>query len=319
MLFSIGGSSGLTWQDIVDIAQTCDELGFFGFYPSDHLMQVQAIGTTPARLDAPTMLAALAGHTRRLRLGPLVLANLFRHPVIVAKMFSTLDHASGGRAELGIGASWAKEEHTAHGFPYPPLRERLARLEEALEVITALWTQDRATFNGQYYQLRGVPFEPKPVQKPYPPIIIGGASNETLRIATRFADEWDILGPFSVVSEAFDRMRSACQQAGRDLSRMRVSHQMNILLTDSKADVERYVERRVAAVASDPHFKLLAQYSTPAEQIRDDLIAGDAGEVKASIQRWSDLGVNHIIFTTPRPFSRPMFEKFAAQVTPSFH
>jgi F420-dependent oxidoreductase-like protein len=318
MLFSVGGSSGLAWQDVLEIARACDELGFYGFYPSDHLMQVQMIGTTPARLDAPSMLIALSGHTRRLRLGPLVLGNLFRHPVIVAKMFCTLDHASNGRAELGIGASWAKEEHLAHGFPYPPLRERLARLEEALAVITALWTQDRASFDGKYYQLHNVPFEPKPVQKPYPPIIIGGASKETLRIATRYADEWNILGPYRTVEEAVSRMRQTCQEAGRDFSALRVSHQMNVLLTDRRADVELWVERRLAATASDPHFQLLPHYRTADEQIRDDLLAGDADEVKAAIQRWSALGVNHFIFTTPRPFNRQMFEHFSAQVMPSF-
>ena len=318
MRFSVGGSSGLNWQDYVEIAQTCDELGFHGFYPSDHLMQVQQRGTSGARLDSVTVLAALTGHTRRLRLGPLVLANLFRSPVMTAKMFQTIDHASNGRAELGIGASWVEAEHIAHGFPFPPLKERQARLEESLAIITSLWTQERTTFEGQYYSVHDVPFEPKPIQKPYPPIIIGGHSISTLRITARYADEWNMLAPRREVEERIPKMREVCQAAGRDFSALRISTQLPILLSDKKADIESYVERQVSAVAGNPHFKLSPCYTSVEDQIRDGCFAGDAEEIKAQAQRWLDIGVTHIIFTTPRPFDASMMERFARDVAPAF-
>src|SRR5580704_11602803 len=133
MIFSVGGSSGLTWNGLLEVVQTAEELGYFGSYPSDHLMQIAAgRGTSGARLDAPTMLACLAGYTTKIRLGTLVLGVLFRNPVIVAKMFNTIDQATNGRAELGIGATYSPDEHKLHGFPYPGFKERLARLEEAL-------------------------------------------------------------------------------------------------------------------------------------------------------------------------------------------
>ena len=164
VLFSVGGSSGLEWSDFLHICQTCDELGFHGFYPSDHLMQINpGRGTTPARLDGLTVMAAMAGHTRNLRLGMLVINNNFRHPVITAKMVNTIDHVSGGRAELGIGSGNVKHEFDVHGIPFPPFRERADRLDEALSVIKAIWTEEPASFQGTYYSLDEAPQMPKAV------------------------------------------------------------------------------------------------------------------------------------------------------------
>ena len=175
VLFSVGGSSGLEWNDFLHICQTCDELGFHGFYPSDHLMQINpGRGPTPARLEGLTVMAAMAGHTKNLRLGMLVVNNNFRHPVITAKMVNTIDHASGGRAELGIGSGNVKHEFDVHGMPFPPFKERADRLDEALSVIRAIWTEEPASFQGTYYSLNEAPQMPKPVQQPHPPIIVGG-------------------------------------------------------------------------------------------------------------------------------------------------
>jgi alkanesulfonate monooxygenase SsuD/methylene tetrahydromethanopterin reductase-like flavin-dependent oxidoreductase (luciferase family) len=318
VLFSIGGSSGLTWPALLEVVQTAEECGYFGFYPSDHLMQIAAgRGPSGARLDSVTMIACLAGYTTKLRLGTLVLGVLFRHPVIVAKMFNTIDQATNGRAELGIGATYSPDEHTLHGFAYPDFKERLGRLEEALEVIIALWTQQRATFNGKYYSLGGVEFEPKPVQKPYPPIIIGGKSKGTLRIAARFADDWDILGPPRDVEASIAQMKAICAERGRDFAKLRVSHQMQLFLTDSKADYEAIVDRQVQA-ASGPHFPLSTRYASPEEQVRDSLLGGDVEMVKEGVRKWKALGVTHLNFMTPRPFNRPMLERFAKEVMPEF-
>lgn len=318
MIFSIGGSSGVTWKDLLEVTHAAEELGFYGFYPSDHLMQVQQRGPSAARLDAPTMLACLAGHTRTLRLGPLVLGNLFRHPVITAKMFSTIDHATDGRVELGIGASWSPEEHRAHGFPYPPFKERLGRLQESLAIITGLWTQDRTTVEGRYYQVHDVPFEPKPVQKPYPPIIVGGSSPGTLRIAATYANEWNILGAPRLVAQDIERMRGVCKEMGRDFGSIRVSHQMALLMTDRKDEAERFVKQHMDAAAASPNFKASPLYASAEEQVRDNILAGDAPEVIEGVRRWQEMGVSHLNFLTPRPFNRSILERFSAEVMPAF-
>jgi alkanesulfonate monooxygenase SsuD/methylene tetrahydromethanopterin reductase-like flavin-dependent oxidoreductase (luciferase family) len=238
--------------------------------------------------------------------------------VITAKMFSTIDHATGGRAELGIGASWAKHEHLAHGFPYPPLKERLARLEESLGVITALWTQENATFEGKYYQLRGVPSDPKPVQKPYPPIIIGGSNEGTLRIAARYANEWNVQGARLKAAEDIERMKAVCAESGRAYSELRVSHQMTMLITDKKDEAEAFVQRQIAGAANNPDFRESPLYPNVEAQVRDNVLAGDADTIKQGVRRWQDLGVTHLNFMTPRPFDRSILERFSREVMPAF-
>jgi alkanesulfonate monooxygenase SsuD/methylene tetrahydromethanopterin reductase-like flavin-dependent oxidoreductase (luciferase family) len=317
MIFSVGGSSGLGWKDYLEVAQACDELGFYGFYPSDHLGPIQA-GRGPAtdRLDAMTALAALSGHTKRLRLGALVMGNHFRHPVMTAKIVGALDHVSGGRAELGLGASATKDEHVGHGIEYPPFKERLERLDEALELIKALWTQERATFHGKHYTLEGVEYHPKPVQKPYPPIIVGGSNIGTLRIAARHADEWNTTAtPLKTKAAFIQQMR----EMGRDFSTLRVSHQMTIHLASDRADAQRFVERQISLATSNPRFKLQPQYTSAEEQVRDSFIVGGVEEIKEGLRKWLGLGVTHMNMPTPRPFKRQVLERMAKDVAPAFN
>src|SRR5215213_1623097 len=159
MKFSVGGTGGLNWQGHVDAAAACEELGYHGFFPSDHLMPIVDRGGDQDRLDAPSTLLALSGLTSRIRLGCMVQANLLRHPVITALSYATLDHASSGRAELGMGAGGQRKEYDVHGFPYPDtVTERIERLDEAVALIKTLWTSDRTTFEGKYYQVHDAPF-----------------------------------------------------------------------------------------------------------------------------------------------------------------
>ncbi len=318
MLFSVGGSSGLGWDDYVQVAQACDELGFHGFYPSDHLGPVGRGGPTD-RLDATTVLAALSGHTKRLRLGALVMGNHFRHPVMTAKIVGAIDHASGGRAELGIGMGGNRDEYASHGMFYPGFKERLEHLDEALSVIRALWTQERATFVGKHYRLDGVEYNPKPVQKPYPTIIVGGASLGTLRIAARHADEWNTTGtPLKTKEALIQRMREVCGEAGRDFSTLRLSHQLTIQVTRDQGEAEAFYQRQVAQATRNPGFKLQPQYRTSEEQVRDAVIAGEPGGIRDGVGRWLDLGVTHLNIHTPRPFDRTALEVIAKDVVPAF-
>ena len=170
-----------------------------GFWIADHFL--------PAAppLEVPThecwgVLAGLAVAVPRVRLGSLVVGNTYRHPAVLANMAATVDHLSGGRLVLGMGAGWQVNEHEAYGIPLPPVPERLARLEEACEVVTSLMRRSRTTFEGRFYQLIDAPLEPRPVQSELPLLIGGGGEKVTLRIAARWADEWNTWGTPEVLA-----------------------------------------------------------------------------------------------------------------------
>ena len=172
------------------------------------------------------MVLALAPITSKIRLGVQVIGNLFRHPVITAKMMNALDHISNGRADIGLGAGWSKMEHAAHGMAFPGLAERIERMEESITLMKALFTEERATFEGKYYQVYEVPFDPKPVQKPHPPIMIGGINDASLRVAARHANDWSSLGPRLEIQERALRLKEICEEEERDFSSIRASHQV---------------------------------------------------------------------------------------------
>ncbi len=313
-LFSIGGSSGLGWQDFLEICQACDEMGYHGFYPSDHLMQIQqGRGPSPQRLEGLTVVAAMSGHTKNLRLGMLVMNNNLRHPVITAKMINTIDHASGGRAELGIGAGNLPQEFEVHGIEWHPFHERVDRLDEALSVIRALWTEEPASFSGKYYSLHDAPMMPKPVQQPHPPIIVGGTGERTMRVAAKHATDYNQIAPLEDVKANLAKMEAVCSEMGRDFSQMRHSVQLQIKLSDSKEEVDQTVARG-ALLARRPS----KRYEDPEAQTRDSMLLGSVAAVKEQVDRWTDAGINHFILMTPRPFDRGMLERFAAEVAPAF-
>ncbi|MFN0072826.1 MAG: LLM class flavin-dependent oxidoreductase [Chloroflexota bacterium] len=319
MKFSVGGSGGLGWQGHVDVAAALEELGYYGFYPSDHLMPIVDRGGDQDRLDAPSALLALSGRTTRLRLGCMVQANLLRHPVITAMMVNTLDHASNGRAELGIGAGGNRREYDIHGFPYPDtVEERIARLDEAVGLITTLWANERTTFEGQYYRVHDAPFFPKPIQQPHPHIFIGGMHVGTMRVAAKFADEWNALGALKEVESRRERMRGLCDEVGRDFEKLQISKQGAFLLTDDRAEAQRFIDRQISHLTANPSFKLPAGYTSPEELAREAHFVGSSSELVELIGRWREIGVHHLNFQTPRPFKRDMLERFAAEVMPSF-
>jgi alkanesulfonate monooxygenase SsuD/methylene tetrahydromethanopterin reductase-like flavin-dependent oxidoreductase (luciferase family) len=221
----VEGQEGVEWQHWLALAEAAEAAGLEGLFRSDHY---QAIGKgSPAgSLDAWTTLAALAARTQRLRLGTLVSPVTFRPASVLAKSVVTVDHISGGRAELGIGAGWFEREHVAYGFPFLTTRERLDELDRQLEEITRQWTEADNIW-------------PKPVQQPRPPIIVGGtAKPRTVRAAVRFADEYNTV--FPTVGEARERKQildAAAREAGRDP--LVYSMMIGCLVGSNDADLER--------------------------------------------------------------------------------
>jgi alkanesulfonate monooxygenase SsuD/methylene tetrahydromethanopterin reductase-like flavin-dependent oxidoreductase (luciferase family) len=216
-------------------------------------------------IDGPTMeawmlLAACASRTERVRLGTLVSGNTYRHPSLLAKQAVTLDHISHGRAILGIGAGWHEAEHRMYGFPFPPLRERVDRLHEALQILDGLMRGERTTFAGRFYQLHDAPFAPRPVQQPRIPILIGAKGSRMLRLVARYADIWDADAAPNDPAESgipakVQELDGYCRAIGRDPRTLRRSIWSRTALR-SEAETRQFVAAYRPLGFTDFFFKL---------------------------------------------------------------
>ncbi|HWE11784.1 MAG TPA: TIGR03560 family F420-dependent LLM class oxidoreductase [Solirubrobacteraceae bacterium] len=214
----IEGQEGVSWPQWVALAQACERHGIPALFRSDHYMNLDGQHPERGSLDAWATLSALAAVTSTLRLGTMVSPATFRHPSELAKVVVTADHASGGRVELGLGAGWHEREHAAYGFPFPPTRVRMDVLEEQLQVVRGAWGPSPFSFEGSHYTLRDLDAQPKPVQQPHPPLIMGGAAGpRSVALAARYADEYNT--PFPTVTDVRERREAvlrACERAGRE-------------------------------------------------------------------------------------------------------
>jgi F420-dependent oxidoreductase-like protein len=212
---------GATYDDQLRIARHTEELGFDGFFRSDHYLFMGEGDGLPGPTDSWVTLGALAVQTSRIKLGTLVTSATFRYPGVLAISVAQVDQMSGGRVELGLGAGWFEAEHKAYGIPFPPIKERFDRLEEQLAIVTGLWTTpmgERFTFHGEHYDVEDSPALPKPAQSPGPPVIIGGlGARRTPALAALYAHEFNV--PFGSVEETaqmYQRVTEACRKVDRD-------------------------------------------------------------------------------------------------------
>jgi F420-dependent oxidoreductase-like protein len=267
---------GATYDTLLKVAQATEELGFDAFFRSDHYLSMGDSDGLPGPTDAWITLAGLARETKRIRLGTLMTAATFRLPGVLAIEVAGVDQMSGGRVELGIGAGWYEEEHTAYGIPFP--KEKFARLEEQLAIVTGLWSTpvgQRFSFEGTYYQLKDSPALPKPAQAKVPVLIGGHGAKRTPRLAARYADEFNI--PFASVEDSdrqFARVREAADAEGRKAGEIVYS---NALVTCvGKNDAE--VARRAAAIGRE------------VDQLKAEGFAGTPAEVIDKIRRYAEVG-----------------------------
>jgi len=206
----------MPWDALVRRVQLAEELGFDGVWGFDHFKPMYGEGPGEA-FEGMTTLAALAGVTSRIRLGLLVTGVTYRHPSVLAAQAMTIDHASHGRLELALGAAWFEDEHRELGIPFPPLAERFDLLEDALEITTRLFTGEVVDYDGRQVSLHRAQLRPVPVQRPHPPIWIGGLGpKRTLPLVARYADVWHAFGSPSSLREASARVDELAEQAGRD-------------------------------------------------------------------------------------------------------
>src|SRR5215213_7717974 len=219
----IEGQEGVTWGHWVALARACEEHGVDTLFRSDHYLGFHAADRAGS-LDCWTTLAGLAAVTSTLRLGSLVSPVTFRHPSVLARAAVTVDHISGGRVEVGIGGGWMEPEHRAYGFPFPETRVRMELLGEQLEIVHRQWTEDGFDFAGQHYRLESSTALPKPVQRPHPPLIVGGGGRSgTIAPAVRWADEYNTTFPSDeeIVARR-KRLRVECELHGREPLRFSV-------------------------------------------------------------------------------------------------
>lgn len=210
----------LTWAELRDRVCFAEEVGFEGAWLFDHFQPLYGDPHGPC-LEAWTLLAALAAVTSRIRLGVLVTGMTYRHPSLLAAEAVTCDHVSAGRLDLAVGAAWFEGEHRALGFDFPPMRERAERLEEGIEVMRALMTQDRATFHGRHYHLEDATYRPRPVQHPHPPMWVGASGERlTLPIVGRQADAWHCFGSPQDLARKAAVVEEHARRAGRDPARI---------------------------------------------------------------------------------------------------
>ncbi len=219
-----------TYEDMLRIWREADAIPLFEHgWLFDHFMPLGSDPTGPC-LEGWTLLAAFAAQTEHLRVGIMVTGNTYRHPAVLANMGATVDLISHGRLDFGIGAGWNELEHTAYGIPLYKPGERIARLAEACEVIKLMWTEEAPDFNGKYYQLKGARCEPKPVQKPYPPFVIGGGGEQkTLRVVAQYADIWNFAGgPVEDFRHKNEVLDGHCAAIGRDPAAITRSVQVRV-------------------------------------------------------------------------------------------
>ena len=242
----IEGQENVTWEQWVELAKACEEHGFDALFRSDHYLSFDHPKEW-GNLDAWTTLAGLAATTERIRLGTLVSPVTFRHPSILTKSVLTVDHISGGRVEVGLGAGWFEGEHTAFGFQFGTNRERFEILEEQVQIIHQLMERevDEVSFEGTHYQLEGAPALPKSIQDPHPPLIIGGRGGSFgLHLAAWWADEYNVFG---IGPDACRPVRKAldarCAEAERDPSEVRLSTMTGIVVGSDQKDLEARASR----------------------------------------------------------------------------
>ncbi|MFD4769604.1 LLM class F420-dependent oxidoreductase [Streptomyces niveus] len=271
---------GASYDTLLTVAKATEDLGFDAFFRSDHYLRMGSADGLPGPTDAWITLAGLARETKHLRLGTLMTAGTFRLPGVLAIQVAQVDQMSGGRIELGLGAGWFEEEHTAYGIPFP--KEKFARLEEQLAIVTGLWgtpSGEKFSYDGTHYQLTDSPALPKPAQSKIPVLIGGHGAKRTPRLAAQYADEFNI--PFASIEDSdrqFGRVRDAAVKAGRKADDLVYS--TTLVACVGKTDTE--VARRAASIGRE------------VEELKANGLAGSPAEVVDKIGRYGAIGASRI-------------------------
>jgi F420-dependent oxidoreductase-like protein len=264
---------------LAEIARTAEDVGYSSIWVMDHHFQIPMVGAAEMdMLEAYTALGYIAGQTSRVKLGTLVTGVTYRYPGVLAKQVTTLDVLSGGRAYLGIGAAWFEREHVGLGVPFPPLKERFQRLEEALRIAHQMWSDDNGPFEGKHYQLAETLNVPQAISKPHPPILIGGAGEKkTLRFVAKYADACNVFAESpEAVARKFAILRQHCENEGRNYDDIEKTIISRIHLGEGGKTADQVVEEfgRYAEAGVQTVLGALMgmEHKTPFETVGRDII-----------------------------------------------
>jgi F420-dependent oxidoreductase-like protein len=300
------GQQSVAWADMLELWQKADAWGYDSLWNFDHFYPIFVDPDGPC-FEAWTSLSALAQATKRARIGSLVNGNTYRHPCVTAKMAATLDHVSGGRLNFGLGAGWFELEHSAFGIDFKTVPGRLKGLEEALQIIVGMFTQERTTVRGRHYTVTDAIGLPKPVQKPYPPIMIGGVGKKVLlRLVAQYADMWNASGSAEDMRALIDVVRRHGDKVKRD--------------TD--AAIEKTVIMPLCYKAAPQREQFMCQLignmrQTTPEAARAQIMIGSREECLGTIERYVNAGVTHFIFMIFQPYFAEEMQAFAEEVAPA--
>jgi F420-dependent oxidoreductase-like protein len=288
-----------TWADLRAVWKVIDEAGYDTAWLFDHFYPILSDPAGPC-FEGWTALTALAAETKHVEAGVLVTGNTYRHPAVLAKMGATLDQIIGGRLIMGIGAAWFEMEHNAYGIPFYTTGERIRRLDEAVAIIKNMWTAEKTTMQGRYYQVSEARCEPKSVRKPHPPFMIGGAGEKlTLRVVAKHADIWNTFGSASVFRSKLAVLQEHCRSVGRNIDEIEISWAGIAAVCDSAAE-------REALLAP-----LAKAWNQSIEQMAEASLVGSKDEVFRQLEEFQKAGVTHFIMLMPPPFKHDQLRGFA--------
>jgi F420-dependent oxidoreductase-like protein len=282
-------SNARLFEHIAMLVNTAERSGFDSVFVMDHFYQLPNLGPgSDPMLEGHTVLAGLAARTQRVRLGTLVSGVTYRNPALLAKTVTTLDIVSAGRAICGIGAAWKEDEHLAYGYTFPPVGERLSRLEEALQVLRGMFRQERTSFQGRFYQVKDAMNYPRPVQPNGPPIMIGGGGEQrTLKLVAQYGDMCNFFGDPTVVRHKLDVLEGHCERAGRDPSTILKTRLGSLIIRKTKEEADRLFQ------------ELLNRPGVNKDWARAGFIIGNPQHVAEEAQKLLDAGLDGLIFNMP--------------------
>jgi F420-dependent oxidoreductase-like protein len=284
-----GVTNDKLFDHVVMLATTAERAGFDSVWVMDHFYQLPNLGPrTEPMLEAYTILSGIAARTKKVRVGSLVTGVTYRNPAFLAKEVTTLDIVSSGRAILGLGAAWNEDEHRGYGYGFPPVGERISRLEEALQICRAMFREEAPTFEGRYYRIDAALNFPRPIQPNGPPIMIGGGGeHRTLKLVAQYGDMCNIFGDVATVRHKIDVLERHCETVGRDPKTIIKTRLGSLLIRKTDAEAERLFQR------------ILDRPGLNQEYVRSVFIVGGPDRVAEQAQQLLDAGLDGMIFNMP--------------------
>ena len=276
------------FERVIELATAAERAGFDSVYVMDHFYQIRGIGPrTDPMLECYTALGGIAARTKTVRVGALVTGVTYRNPAFLAKVVTTLDVVSSGRAILGIGGAWNEEEHKGYGWDFPPVKERLDRLEEALQICRAMFTEEAPSFAGRYYRIDKALNVPRPIQPQGPPIMIGGGGERrTLKLVAQYADISNVFGDAATARRKVEILGEHCHSLGRDLKSIVKTRLGGLLIRETQAEAERAFAEYLKRVPN-------------AEWARNSMLVGGPERVREQVEYFLDAGLDGLIFNMP--------------------